>query len=130
MTTPVRDAMTCRCGLTTKLRLAGWIDETWPTLGGGTVHITLCPECRRLVTAYEGGERCDGRCGGHNTAALAWRGQCLTCQDDYDETTFAESPADANPDQFAWSCWERGCVEAWATTHPGHEVRICRGGDA
>lgn len=26
---------------------AGWIDELWPTEGGGTIHVTICPHCRR-----------------------------------------------------------------------------------
>ena len=25
----------------------GWIDEVWPTTGGGTLRITICPGCRR-----------------------------------------------------------------------------------
>lgn len=25
----------------------GWIDEVWPTIGGGTLHVTICPDCRR-----------------------------------------------------------------------------------
>lgn len=46
----IGERLWCACGnsVHTRQRLAyGWIDENWPTEGGGKIRVTICPGCRR-----------------------------------------------------------------------------------
>ena len=96
----------------------GWLDEMWPTLGGGEVRVVACFNCRRLVVPFEGSERCSGRCGGRNDSPTAWSAECLTC-------LAVGDIADSLPDtDVGWACWEERCVRAWADEHGRHVVEI------
>lgn len=101
----------CPCGATAPIGTPGWLDETWPTIGGEELHVVSCWECRRLVVPYAGSDRCNGRCGGYADTTVAALGECATCADADDN----EWPP---PDERTrWSCFDNNCVLAWAATH-------------
>lgn len=57
LTVPIYRNLECRCGnrhCASDGAAHGWIDETWPTVGGGTLRMTICPRCRR--NPLEGGQ--------------------------------------------------------------------------
>lgn len=93
------------------------LKESYCTLSGDTRRIVLCFPCRRLAVPFEGSDRCDGRCGGHNDNPTAWHAECSTCPT-------AEVDDEGDPLPTEWSCWEEGCVRAWAAEHDGHVVEI------
>lgn len=41
----------CFCGARTEGDSPGWLDEYWPTEGGTTIHVLICPTCRGLSTS-------------------------------------------------------------------------------
>lgn len=120
----------CPCGSTAPADEArGWLNETWPTIGGDKISVVSCLSCRRLTSHFDGDAICDGRCGGHNDSTAAYRADCATCQ----ERAYDERDPDAEPaprprtGAGAWVCWSLACVQAWADTHSTCNVQITPG---
>lgn len=120
----------CPCGATARADKArGWLNETWPTLGGDKIRVVSCLPCRRLTSHFDGDAICDGRCGGHNDSAMACQADCVTCQD----RAYEQWDPDAEPEPRpvagtdAWACWSQGCVRAWAATHSTCNVQFTPG---
>lgn len=116
----------CLCGSVTAKETARrnwWLDETWPTISGGSLSIVACFPWRRLVVPYTGSDRCDGRCGGYCDSAMAWRGWCGECVDRLDEE-YGDNPSSFD-ELIEWSCFDEGCVRAWAEhSHTACDVDI------